>query len=168
VTVSRQLRSGGHTDYVRRAKHVADRSAAKRALAARARAAQDEAARAAITLTGLGVVSVSEINDRLGGPIDAATLRLLASLLYRAFRGTRRRDGTRHAISVDGILQIDVAEAVLPRAARLAVTTGTWTLPDYHICVEWRGNVRVAERSAAEATPAPSAGQRPPSLQEMP
>jgi uncharacterized protein (TIGR02677 family) len=168
VTISRQLRSGGHTDYVRRAKHVADRSAAKRTLAARARAAQDEVARAANTLTGLGVVSVSEINYRLGELIDAATLRLLASLLYRAFRGTRRRDGTRHAISVDGILQIDVAEAVPPRAARLEAITGTWTLPDYRICVEWRENVRVAERSAAEAAPAPSAGQRPLSLQEMP
>jgi hypothetical protein len=89
--VSRQLRSGGHTDYVRRARHVADRSAAKQVLAARARAAQDEAARATDTLTRLGVVSVSEINTRLGGPVGAATLRLLASLLYRAFRGTRRR-----------------------------------------------------------------------------
>ncbi len=102
MTVSRQLRASGHTDYVRRARHVADRSAAKRALAARARAAQDEAAHAANTLTGLGIVSVSEINDWLGGPVGAVTLRLLASLLYRAIRGTRRRDGTRHALSVDG------------------------------------------------------------------
>lgn len=168
VTISRQLRSSGHTDYVRRARHVADRSAAKRALAAKARAAQDEAARAMNTLTGLGVVSVSEINDRLSGPVDAVTLRLLASLLYRALRGTRRRDGTRHAISVDGTLQIDVAEALPLRAARLRAATGAWTLPDYRICVEWRENVRVAERSAAEATPAEFPGQRPFSRQEMP
>lgn len=167
VTISRQLRSSGHTDYVRRARHVADRSAAKQALAAKARAAQDEAARATNTLTGLDVVSVSEINDRLGGPIDAVTLRLLASLLYRALRGTRRRDGTRHAISVDGTLQIDVAEALPLRAARLRAATGVWTLPDYRICVEWRENVRVAERSAAEATPADFPGQRPFSRQEM-
>ena len=168
VTVSRQLRASGHTDYVRRARHVADRSAAKRALAARARAAQDEAAHAANTLTGLGIVSVSEINDWLGGPVGAVTLRLLASLLYRAIRGTRRRDGTRHALSVDGTLQIDVADLLPARAARLEATTGIWTLPDYRICVQWRENVRVAERSATEAAPAASPGQRPLSLQEMP
>ena len=89
-----------------------------------------------------------------GGPVDEATLRLLASLLYRALRGARRRDGTRHALSVDGILQIDVAGVLPPRAARLEATTGTWTLADCRICVEWRDNVRIAERAAAEAAPA--------------
>jgi uncharacterized protein (TIGR02677 family) len=154
VTVSRQLRAGGRTDYVRRARNVTDRSAAKQALAARALAAQEKAARAAETLTGLGAVSLSEVNGRLGGPVDEATLRLLASLLYRALRGARRRDGTRHALSVDGILQIDVAGVLPPRAARLEATTGTWTLADCRICVEWRDNVRIAERAAAEAAPA--------------
>jgi uncharacterized protein (TIGR02677 family) len=153
VTVSRQLRAGGRTDYVRRARKVTDRSAAKQALAARALAAQEKAARAAQTLTGLGPVSLSEVNGRLGGPVDEATLRLLASLLYRALRGARRRDGTRHALSVDGTLQIDVADVLPPRAARLEATTGTWTLADCHICVEWRDNVRAAERAAAEAVP---------------
>ena len=154
VTVSRQLRAGGRTDYVRRARNVTDRSAAKQALAARALAAQEKAAQAAETLTGLGAVSLSEVNGRLGGPVDEATLRLLASLLYRALRGARRRDGTRHALSVDGILQIDVAGVLPPRAARLEATTGTWTLADCRICVEWRDNVRIAERAAAEAAPA--------------
>lgn len=105
-------------------------------------------------MTGLGAVSLSEVNGRLGGPVDEATLRLLASLLYRALRGARRRDGTRHALSVDGILQIDVAGVLPPRAARLEATTGTWTLADCRICVEWRDNVRIAERAAAEAAPA--------------
>jgi uncharacterized protein (TIGR02677 family) len=159
VTVSRQLRAGGRTDYVRRARNVTDRSAAKQALAARALASQEKAARAAETLTGLGTVSLSEVNDLLGGPVDEATLRLLASLLYRALRGARRRDGTRHALSVDGILQIDVAGVLPPRAARLEATTGTWTLADCRICVEWRDNVRIAERAAAKAVPAmPPAG----------
>ena len=167
VTVSRQLRSSGHTDYVRRARNVADRSAAKQALAARAQAAQEKAAWAAETLTRLGAVSLSEISDRIGGPVDEVTLRLLASLLYRALRGARRRDGTRHAISVDGTLQIDVADVLPPQAARLEATTGTWTLPDCRVCVEWRENVRTAERSAAEATLAtPPAGLL--SLQETP
>ncbi len=154
MTVSRQLRASGHTDYVRRARHVADRSAAKRALAARARAALDEAAHAANTLTGLGIVSV--INDWLGGPVGAVTLRLLASLLYRAIRGTRRRDGTRHALSVDGTLQIDVADLLPARAARLEATTGIWTLPDYRICVQWRENVPCG-LSQVSATPLPRA-----------
>jgi uncharacterized protein (TIGR02677 family) len=167
VTVSRQLRSGGRTDYVRRAKNVADRSAAKQALAARARAAADRTARAADTLTGLGTVTLSEVNGRLGGPVDEATLRLLASLLYRAQRGARRRGGTRHALSVDGTLQIDVAQVLPPQAARLEATTGTWTLADCRICVEWRDNVRTAERSAAEAAPVmPTAGLL--SLREAP
>ncbi|HEX8006130.1 MAG TPA: DUF2397 family protein, partial [Trebonia sp.] len=152
------LRAGGRTDYVRRARNVTDRSAAKQALAAQALAAQalaaqERAARAAQTLTGLGPVSLSEVNGRLGGPVDEATLRLLASLLYRALRGARRRDGTRHALSVDGTLQIDVADVLPPRAARLEATTGTWTLADCRICVDWRDNVRAAERVAAEAVP---------------
>ena len=153
VTVSRQLRAGGRTDYVRRARNVTDRSAAKQALVARALAAQERAARAAQTLTGLGPVSLSEVNGRLGGPADEATLRLLASLLYRALRGVRRRDGTRHALSVDGTLQMDVADVLPLRAARLEAVTGTWTLADRRICVEWRDNVRAAERAAAEAVP---------------
>ena len=149
------------------ARNVADRSAAKQVLAARAQAAQEKAARAAETLTRLGAVSLSEINDRNGGPVDEVTLRLLASLLYRALRGARRRDGTRHAISVDGTLQIDVTDVLPPQAARLEAATGTWTLPDCRICVEWRDNVRTAERSAAEATLAtPPAGLL--SLQETP
>jgi uncharacterized protein (TIGR02677 family) len=168
VTVSRQLRAGGHTDYVRRARQVADRSAAKRALAATASAAQQRAARAARCLTSLGVVSVSEINDRIGGPVDPVALRLLASLLYRALHGSRRRDGTRHAISVDGTMQIDVAEPLPPRAARLEAISGTWTLPDYRICVEWRANVLAAERAAADATPAALPGHGAALYQETP
>jgi len=153
VTVARQLRASGHTDYVRKARQVADRSAAKQALAASARATQQRAERAAHALTRLGVVSISEINTQVGGPVDPAMLRLLASLLYRALRGGRRRDGTRHALSVDGTMQIEVAEPLPPRAARLEASTGTWTLPDYRICVEWRENVVTAGRAAADATP---------------
>ena len=166
VTVSRQLRAGGRTDYVRRARQVADRSAAKQALAATARAAQHQAAQAANTLTGLGVVSLSEINDRIGGPVGPVTLRLLASLLYRALRGNRRRDGTRHATSIDGTMQIEVADPLPPRATRLEAATGTWTLPDYRICVEWRENVLAAERAAADATPVASPGRRSRFFQE--
>jgi len=159
VAVSRQLRASGHTDYVRKARQVADRSAAKQALAASARAAQQQAAQAASALTRLGVVSISEINVRVDGPVDPVMLRLLASLLYRALRGHRRRDGTRHAMSVDGTMQIDVAEPLPLRAARLDATTGTWTLPDYRICVEWRENAQTAERAAAEASPHATPGQ---------
>ena len=153
VHLSRQLRAGGRTDYVRRAKHVADRSAAKLALMASARSAQQRAADAAQTLTRLGAVRISEINTRAGGPVDPIVLRLLASLIYRALQAGQRRDGTRHAVSVDGTMQIDLAESLTPSAARLVAATGIWTLPDYHVCVEWRQNVRIAERAAADAIP---------------
>lgn len=154
VTISRQLRAGGRSDYVRRAKNVADRSAAKNDLAARTRAAQERADRASATLTELGTCCIGEINARVGGPLDAAALRLLASLLYRAIRSRPRRRGTRSAISVDGTLQISVADPLPPRAALLEAETGTWTLPDYQICVEWRANVVAAERAAADVAPA--------------
>jgi uncharacterized protein (TIGR02677 family) len=158
VAVSRQLRAAGHTDYVRNARRVTDRSAAKLALAASARAAQQRAAGATHALTQLGVVSISEINARLGGPVDPVMLRLLASLVYRALQGRRRRDGTWHAASVDGTMQIDVAEPLPPRAARLEAATGTWTLPDFSICVEWRENVLTAQRAAADAMPPQAEG----------
>jgi hypothetical protein len=157
--VSRQLRAGGHTDYVRNARRVTDRSAAKQALAASARASQQRAADGANALTRLGVVSISEINTRMGGPVDPVMLRLLASLVYRALQGCRRRDGTWHAASVDGTMQIDVAEPLPPRAAQLEAATGTWTLPDFSICVEWRQNVIAAQRAAAEITPREAQGQ---------
>lgn len=154
VTISRQLRSGGRSDYVRRAKNVADRSAAKNHLAARARADQERADQAAITLTGLGTCDIGEINDRTDGPLDPAALRLLASLLYRAIRSRRRRNGTRLAVSTDGTLQITMADPLPPGAALLEAETGTWTLPDYQISVEWRANVVAAERAAADIAPA--------------
>jgi uncharacterized protein (TIGR02677 family) len=153
VAVSRQLRAGGRTDYVRNARRVTDRSVAKQALAASAHAAQQRAADAAHALTRLGVFSISEINTRMGGPVDPVMLRLLASLVYRALQGRRRRDGTWHAASVDGAMQIDVAEPLPPRAARLEAATGIWTLPDFSICVEWRQNVIAAQRAAADITP---------------
>jgi uncharacterized protein (TIGR02677 family) len=153
VVVSRQLRASGQTDYVRKARQVTDRSAAKQVLAASALATQQRTERAARVLTQLGVVSISEINGQVGGPVDHVMLRLLAALLYRALRGSRRRDGTRHAVSVDGTMQIEVAEPMPARAARLKVATGTWTLPDYRICVEWREGVVAAGRAAADAAP---------------
>jgi uncharacterized protein (TIGR02677 family) len=158
VPVSRQLRAGGHSDYVRNARRVTDRSAAKQALAASARAAQQRTADAARKLTRLGVVSISEINTQLGGPVDPAVLRMLASLLYRALHGGRRGDGTWHAASIDGTMQIDVAEPLPLRAARLVAATGTWTLPDFSICVEWRQNVIAAGRAAADMNPSEAAG----------
>ena len=85
VTISRQLRSGGRSDYVRRAKNVADRSAAKNDLAAIARAAQERADQAARTLTGLGTCSIGEVNDRADGPLDPSALRLPASLCTGLF-----------------------------------------------------------------------------------
>jgi len=159
VLVSCQLRAGGRTDYVRNARRVADRSAAKQILAASAHAVQQQADEAAQTLTRLGVVSISEINIRLGGPVDPFVLRLLASLMYRALQGRRRRDGTRHAVSVDGTLQIDVADPVPPRAARLEAVTGTWTLPDFSVCVDWREKVLAAQRTAADAIRPRAQGQ---------
>ena len=158
VPVSRQLRARGHSDYVRNARRVTDRSAAKHALAASARAAQQRAADAARELTRLGVVSISEINTQLGGPVDPAVLRMLASLVYRALHGGRRGDGTWHAASIDGTMQINVAEPLPPRAARLEAATGTWTLPDFSICVEWRQNVIAAGRAAADINPSDAAG----------
>ena len=86
-------------------------------------------------------------------------LRLLASLVYRALQGRRRRDGTWHAASVDGTMQIDVAEPLPLRAAQLEAATGTWTLPDFSICVEWRQNVIAAQRAAADITPPEAQGQ---------
>lgn len=157
VPVSRQLRAGGHSDYVRNARRVTDRSAAKQALAAAARAAQQRAADAAVRLTQLGVVSISEINTRAGGPVDPVMLRLLASLVYRALHSGRRRDGTWHAASIDGTMLIDVAEPLPPRAARLEAATGTWTLPDFSICVEWRHSVIAAQRAAADISPSEAA-----------
>lgn len=154
VTISRQLRSGARSDYVRRAKNVTDRSAAKNDLAAKARASQERADQAARTLTELGTCDIGEINDRADGPLDPAALRLLASLLYRAIRSRRRRNGTRLAVSTDGTLQITMADPLPPRAALLEAETGTWTLPDYRISVEWRANVVAAERAAADIAPA--------------
>jgi uncharacterized protein (TIGR02677 family) len=158
VPVARQLRAGGRSDYMRNARRVTDRSAAKQALAAAARAAQQRAADAAVQLTRLGVVNISEINARAGGPVDPIVLRLLASLVYRALHSGRRHDGTWHAASIDGTMVIDVAEPLPPRAARLEAVTGTWTLPDFSICVEWRHSVIAAQRAAADISPSEAAG----------
>jgi hypothetical protein len=58
------------------------------------------------------------------------------------------------AVSIDGTLQITMADPLPPRAALLEAETGTWTLPDYRISVEWRANVVAAERAAADIAPA--------------
>ena len=148
--MSRQLWAAGRTDYVRRAMHVTDRGLAKGALAARARQTEDRIARAAETLTRLGTVTIAEVNARVVGPLDSTALRLLSSLLSRAWKSRVRRDGTRQAVSLDGALQITVLEPLLPQAARLIATSGTWTLPNYTICVELCEHVRTAERAAAD------------------
>lgn len=155
VPVSRQLRVAGRTDYVRRAMHVADRSGDKRLLTVRAREQQSDAADAAETLTALGPVRLGQVNDALGGELEHAALLLLARLLARSVRATPRRDGTRAAVSVDGTLQITVVDPVPPTAARLCATSGTWTLPDYLVCVQRREAVRVAERAAADRVTGP-------------
>jgi len=152
VRVSRQLRATGHSDYVRKARQVTDRSAAKRELAAAARIADQKTAEAADTLVGLGTIRVSEITVRVG-PVEPIVLRLLGSLIYRALRTGPHLDGSRRAVSIDGTLQIELSEPLPPRAAVLTATSGTWTLPDYRVCVEWRENIRLAERAASDATP---------------
>ena len=158
MPVSRQLRAGGHSDYVRNARNVTDRSAAKQALAASARAAQQSAADAARELTRLGVGQHqrdqhSARRPRRSGRAAAAGLAGIPC----AARG-RRGDGTWHAASIDGTMQINVAEPLPPRAARLEAATGTWTLPDFSICVEWRENVIAAGRAAADINPSDAAG----------
>jgi uncharacterized protein (TIGR02677 family) len=152
VPVSRQLRANGRTDYVRRARHVTDRSADKRTLADRAREAQRRTVEAAAVLVGLGRFTISDVNNRLGGPLPHPILKLLASLLYRASRATPRRDGTRRATSVDGMLLVTVNELPTKSAARLYATSGTWTLPDVLVCVERRRQVDQGERAASDVS----------------
>jgi uncharacterized protein (TIGR02677 family) len=149
VVISKNLRISGRTDYVRRATNVRDRSEQKRYLARAAAAEQRITLASADALVALGDVLVSDINARYGGPLDPATLKLLAGLLARAQRARLRPDGTRHGTSVNGALLITIGDD-LRRAARIEATTGTWTVPDRRLRVERTAVVREMQRVAAD------------------
>ena len=162
VVISKSLRVSGRTDYVRRAAQVRDRSAHKRYLATFATREQDRTTAAAEGLIGLGDVRVSDLNERFGGPLDPATLTLLARLLSRALRGRPRADGTRRATSLDGALSITIGED-LGRAASITATTGRWTMLDRFVCVERTSRVRTNERADADRRgPEPQPVRNPP------
>jgi uncharacterized protein (TIGR02677 family) len=150
VPISRQLRTRGRTDYVRRAVHVVDRSAERQMLALAVREGYERSLAATAALTALGPVRLSDLNTRHGEAISHEMLRLMAHLLFRALRAPRGRDGRRTACSLDGTLHITVVDPTPPRAARLVAQTGIWTLADFTVTVENSERLRSVQRSAAD------------------
>jgi uncharacterized protein (TIGR02677 family) len=150
-----RLRDHGRTDYVRRATTVPDRRASRQLLAAATADRSREAALAAELLVGLGRTRISQINAA-AGPLEPAALRQLAHLISRAQKASPLPDGTLVAAGIDGVLAIRLHESRPPRAARLAATTGTWTLPDYTVEVTRRPSATPRQASIA-AIPSPEA-----------
>lgn len=105
---------------------------------------------ATAALTALGPVRLSDLNTRHGGAISHEMLRLMAHLLFRALRAPHGRDGRRTASSLDGTLQITVVNPTPPRAARLVAQSGTWTLADFTVTVEYSERLRSAQRLASD------------------
>jgi uncharacterized protein (TIGR02677 family) len=127
VEVPASLRATGHSDTIRRATRVPDRSAAKRRNREKARAEQARAAEAVAALLELGERPLAELP-----PLPQPAFALLHQLLEIALRVRPDSSGRHTAVSLDGRYRITLTplsgEAAVHVADRGALTLSNYTL----------------------------------------
>ena len=127
VEVPASLRATGHSDTIRRATRVPDRSASKRRNRERARAEQAQAAAAVAALLELGERPLAQLP-----PLPQPAFALLHQLLEIALRVQPDSAGRRTAVSLDGRYRITLrplpGEAAIRVIDRGALTLSNYTL----------------------------------------
>ncbi|WP_257787520.1 TIGR02677 family protein [Actinoalloteichus fjordicus] len=129
-----KLRAISANDQTGRARRTPNHGATKRFLAELARKRLAEHENAHLALVRLGRTKLSNIR-RLA---NHATLELLAQLIAQVQQAPHDPvRGRRTALSMDGRLNITLADPIAGSAARISSPSGHWTLPDYQIHVRW-------------------------------